>query len=184
MLSKTAALDARSRALDARSRAQASAIRAAGRAQASAIRAAGRAQAATNQASIQFTPLAKSAQLTLGRGVHVARVWAAPRIEATGVAVQEQLAPRISSALTQTARRVQPTVIRPRRRWPLLVGGIALIAAGGAAAAVLRRQRQSSMIAEPSEPGPAPMPMPGEAPARPELGETAQVDANGQVRTP
>jgi hypothetical protein len=181
VLSKTAALDARSRAVDAKSKAQASAIRAAGRAQASAIRAASRAQAATNQASIQFTPLAKSAQLTLGRGVYGARVWAAPRIEATGVAVQEQLAPRISAALTQTARRVQPVVVRPRRRWPLLVGGIALLAAGGAAAAVLR-QRRSGLTTEPSEP--APMPMPGQAPGSPELGETAQVDANGQVRTP
>jgi hypothetical protein len=181
VLSRSAALDAKSRALDARSRAQASAIRAAGRAQASALRAASRAQAATSQASIQFTPLAKSAQLTLGRGVYGARVWAAPRIERTGVAVQEQLAPRISSALTTTARRVQPRVVRSPRRWPLLVGGIALLAAGGAAAAVLR-QRRSSVTAEPSEP--APTPMPGQAPASPELGETAQVDANGQVRTP
>ncbi len=171
MFSTTAAQDAKSRALDARSRAQAS-----------AIRAAGRARAATNQASIQFTPLARSAQLTAGRGVYVARVWAAPRIERTGVAVQEQLAPRVSSMLTATARRVHPTIVRPRRRWPLLVGGIALLAAGGAAAAVLRTQRRSSMSAETSEP--APTPMPGQAPGAPELGETTQVDANGQVRTP
>lgn len=173
MFSRTAAQDARSRALDAKSKAQAG-----------AIRAAGRARDVTNQASVQFTPLARSAQLTLGRGMYGARVWAAPRIERTGVAVQERLAPRVSEMMVSTARRVQPRVVRSRRRWPLVVGGIALLAAGGAAAAVLRSQRRSSADAEPSMPAPTPMPTPGQGVDHPDLADTTQVDANGQVRTP
>ncbi|MFI5067199.1 MAG: hypothetical protein ACHP9Z_24895 [Streptosporangiales bacterium] len=134
---------------------------------------------ATAQASTQFTPLARSAQLTLGRGVYGARVWAAPRVEATGVAVQERLAPKVSSMMIETARRMQPPQAARRRRWPVIVGGIALLAAGGAAAAVLRMQRKAT-AAEPFTPAPAP----GQPQSGPELGETAQADVNGQVRTP
>jgi len=169
----------RTAAQDAKSRATASAKQA----KASARLAAERARAATTQATTQFTPLAKSAQLTVGRGVYGARVWAAPRVEATGVAVQERLAPKVSSAIIETARRLQPPQAARRRRWPVIVGGIALLAAGGAAAAVLRLQRKAAP-AEPFTPAPAPVPAPGQPQSGPELGETAQADVNGQVRTP
>ena len=138
---------------------------------------------ATTQATTQFTPLARSAQLTIGRGVYGARVWAAPRVERTGVAVQERLAPKVSSAMIATARRLQPPQASRRRRWPVIVGGMALLAAGGAAAAVLRMQRKA-VAAEPITPAPTPMPAPGQPTAGTDLGETAQADVNGQVRTP
>ena len=169
----------RTAAQDAKSRARASAKQA----KAGARLAADRARRATTQATTQFTPLARSAQLTLGRGVYGARVWAAPRVEATGVAVQERLAPKVSSMMIETARRMQPPQATRRRRWPVIVGGIALLAAGGAAAAVLRMQRKAT-AAEPFTPAPAPMPAPGQPQSGPELGETAQADVNGQVRTP
>jgi len=180
VFSRTAAQDAKSRARASAKQAQAGARQA----RASAKLAADRAREATAQASTQFTPLAKSAQLTVGRGVYGARVWAAPRVERTGIAVQERLAPKVSSMMTEAARRMQPAQAKPRRRWPLIVGGIALLAAGGAAAAVLRSQRKSAAFSEPAVPAPTPMPAPGQPPAGQEFGEGAQADVNGQVRTP
>ena len=74
------------------------------------------------QAKEQFTPLAKSAQLTASQGVQQARSWAAPRIEQAGVAVQEQIAPKVSSAMIATARRIQPVppgaAAAGRSSWP------------------------------------------------------------------
>jgi hypothetical protein len=167
----------RTAAQDAKSRAAASAKQA----KAGARLAADRARLATTQATTQFTPLARSAQLTLGRGVYGARVWAAPRVEATGVAVQERLAPKVSSVMIETARRLQPPQAARRRRWPVVAGGIALLAAGGAAAAVLRLQRKAA----PAEPfTPAPASAPGQPQSGPDLGDSAQADVNGQVRTP
>ncbi len=168
----------RTAAQDAESRAKASAKQAG----AGARLAADRARMAATQATTQFTPLAKSAQLTIGRGVYGARVWAAPRVERTGVAVQERLAPKVSSVMIATAHRLQPPRASQRRRWPVIVGGMALLAAGGAAAAVLRMQRKAS-AAGPITPAPTPMSAPGQA-ASADLGETAQADVNGQVRTP
>lgn len=179
MFSRTAAQDAKSRAKASAAQAKASATQA----KAGARLAADRARMATAQATTQFTPLARSAQLTIGRGVYGARVWAAPRVEATGVAVQERLAPAVAAKMIETARRMQPPQASRRRRWPAIVGGMALLAAGGAAAAVLRMQRKSA-VAEPFTPAPAPMPAPGQPQASPDLGETAQSDVNGQVRTP
>jgi hypothetical protein len=190
VLSRTAARDARSRARagarQARAQANASAKQArasAKLAKAGARQAAAKARVATAQTTTQLTPLAKNAQQSVGRGIYGARVWAAPRLERGGIAVQERLAPRVSAAMTATAHRLQPAPIRGRRRWPFIVGGMALLAAGGAAAAVLRSQRKS-MANVPPAPPPTPMPAPGQPAASSDLGENAQVDVNGQVRTP
>ncbi|WP_413224944.1 hypothetical protein [Streptosporangium longisporum] len=61
----------------------------------------------------------------------VARGWAAPRLDAAAHSIEEQLAPRISAALSQAAARIDPAPAKSRK-WPmlLLVTGVALGAAG------------------------------------------------------
>ena len=81
--------------------------------------------------------------------VNGARAWTAPRIERSGLAIKDTIAPKISETLTAAARRVDVTVPRvvddtaPRRRWPKVVAGAAILAAAGAAAAVVLRRRKS-----------------------------------------
>lgn len=141
---------------------------------------------AREMASAQFTPLAKSAQLTASRGVYNARVWAAPRLEQTGVAVQERLAPRVSSMMVATARRMEPPQSRSRRWWPAVIAGTVMLAGAAAAAGLLRSQRNSAMTGnpDPAAPPPDPMPPAGSAKDGQDMPDTAQADVNGQVRTP
>ena len=108
-------------------------------------------------ASAQLTPLARNAQLTASRGVYNARVWAAPRVERTGVAVQERLAPRVSSMMVATARRMEPAQARSRRRWPAVIAGIVMLGAAAAAGGLLRSQRAAAMNkSDDGTPPPAP----------------------------
>ena len=101
------------------------------------------------------------------------------------MAVQERIAPAVSSAMIATARRMQPAVARRRRRWPAILAGIVTVSAGAVAAILLRGQRANRFGAEPApEAPPSPAP-PGSDPAGgDERSDTAQSDVNGQVRTP
>lgn len=169
MFSRTSGQDVKSRARAGATQARAQAIRVQGRAL---------------QAKEQFTPLAKSAQLTAGQGVRQARTWAAPRVAQAGVAVQERIAPKVSSAMIATAHKMQPEPDR-RRRWPAILAGIVTAAAAAAAAILLRGQRANRAATEPATDAPPPAP-PGDGTAGSgnERPETAQADVNGQVRTP
>jgi hypothetical protein len=167
VFSRTSSQDVKSRAKAGAAQAKAQAIRAQGRAL---------------QAKEQFTPLARSAQLTASQGVNQARSWAAPRVEQAGVAVQERIAPAVSTAMISTARRMQPVQSRSRRRWPVIVAGIVTVSAGAVAAILLRGQRANRFSDQPAAAPPVP-PASGQA-ASDEPAETAQADVNGQVRTP
>jgi hypothetical protein len=176
---------------DVRSRAKAGAAQArAGAAQAKAAAAQAKAQAAllqgrALQAKEQFTPLAKSAQLTASQGVQQARSWAAPRVEQAGIAVQERIAPKVSTAMIATAHRMQPATARRRRLWPTILAGIVTVAAGAVAAILLRGQRANRSSAEPaSEAAPPPVPPASGPGGSNERSDATQVDVNGQVRTP
>jgi hypothetical protein len=140
-------------------------------------------QERARQATTQVAPLAKSAQETAGRSLLEARSWAAPRVEATGVAVQERLAPAVSAAMVSAARRIEPPKAK-RRRWPLIVAGVVVLGAGCAAAAqVLRSRRNPVAMTAPDPVTSAPMP-PATPADRQEMGDAAHADVNGQVRTP
>ncbi|HEY8045755.1 MAG TPA: hypothetical protein VIF35_15910 [Streptosporangiaceae bacterium] len=142
-----------------------------------------RAQERARQASTQVAPLAKSAQETAGRSLLEARAWAAPRVEATGVAVQERLAPAVSSAMVNAARIMEPPKAK-RRRWPLIVAGVVVLGAGCAAAAqVLRSKRNAEAVTAPDPMTPAPV-TPATPADRQEQADAAHADVNGQVRTP
>jgi hypothetical protein len=169
VFSRTSSQDVKSRAKAGATQAKAQAIRVQGRAL---------------QAKEQFTPLAKSAQLTASQGVKQARTWAAPRVAQAGVAVQERIAPKVSSAMMATARKMQPEADRRRRRWPAILAGIVTAAAAAVATILLRGQRANRFSAEPANDAP-PAPSPdGPAASSNERSETTQADVNGQVRTP
>jgi hypothetical protein len=105
----------------------------------------------------QAKPLAASTRETARRGVLKTRAWAAPQLERTGHALQDTVAPKVSSLMTSAAKRIEPA--KPaRRQWGKLVGVAgSLLAAGAAAAAaaVLRSRKQpdTSAGAMDGEPG-------------------------------
>ncbi len=66
------------------------ASRAKGRAKARAGAARARARRRARPAAAQARPLAASARTTARKGIHHARIWAAPRLERTGHALEEQ----------------------------------------------------------------------------------------------
>ncbi len=176
MFSRSSSQDVKSRAKAGTALVQSGAYQA----KAGAVRAQGRAR----QVATQVAPLAKSAQETAGRSLLEARAWAAPRVEAGGVAVQERIAPAVSAAMVTAARRLEPPKAKRRRRWPLIAAGIVVLGAGAAAAVqVLRSKRDTMATAEPDPMTSAPMP-PATPADRQEMGDAAQADVNGQVRTP
>lgn len=91
----------------------------------------------------QMKPLAKSTGQAARRQLFRARVWAAPRVERTGKVLQDTVAPKVSSALSSAADRIDPA--KPKRgRWRLPVGvATAVTAAASAAAAVLRKRSKT-----------------------------------------
>jgi hypothetical protein len=173
---------ARSKSQDAKSRAKAGATRVKGRARQATKQATKQVAPLAKSAQTQFTPLAKSAQMTANRGVYGARIWAAPRVHRSGMAVQERLAPKVSSMMTATARRIQPPQAKQRRRWPGIIAGTVAVAAGCVAAVLLRGKRESTMS------GPDSMNSASGSPQMPAAGspdsERERVDVNGQARTP
>jgi hypothetical protein len=104
----------------------------------------------------QARPITNSAAKTAKRGAGNAATWARPRVgrarawmavrAARGsVSVQETVAPRLSTMLAATARRLDPPKQRSRR-WPKVMAGTALLAAGAAAAAAMAmRTRQQDL---------------------------------------
>jgi hypothetical protein len=178
VFSRSSSQDVKSRAKTGAARVQSRAYQA----KVGALRAQELARQATSQASTQVAPLAKTAQEKAAQGLLEARTWAAPRVEAGGVAVQERIAPAVASAIVSAARTIEPPKAKRGRRWPLIVAGIVVLGAGCAVAAqVLRSKRNGVTTTEPVTPPATPPATPAE---RQEMTDTAHVDANGQVRTP
>lgn len=113
------------------------------------------------------------------RGAHHARTWAAPRLERTGQALEQRVAPRVAAMMSAAARRIEPAP-RKRRRWPLVAAGFVAAAGVSATAAYLMSRRGSSVapVFASEEPTVAPVPQPQTE------RETAGSGVNGRVRTP
>lgn len=113
------------------------------------------------------------------RGAYYARTWAAPRLERTGQALEQRVAPRVAAMMSAAARRIEPAPPK-RRRWPLVAAGIVAAAGVSATAAYLMSRRGSSVapVFRPEEPTVAPAPQP--QPAH----EAAGSEVNGRVRVP
>lgn len=94
---------------------------------------------------------AGSAASWAGPRVGTARAWLALRAERGSVSVQERVAPRISSMLASTARKLDPP--KPKsRRVPRIMAGVALLAAGAAAAAAMAMRSKQRAAATPQRP--------------------------------
>jgi hypothetical protein len=84
-------------------------------------------------------PLASDTKAAASRGLHKARVWAAPQVERTGQVIQDTVAPKVAGALAASARRLDPE--KPRGgRWRKLAGVSALLAVAAAVAIALRNR--------------------------------------------
>lgn len=155
----------------------------ASRAKARAVAAAASAGRRARRAAGQAGPMAASARTAARTGIRHTRVWAAPRLDRTGYALEDQVAPRMAAMLSAAAQRIDPAPVR-RRRWPVLAAG--LIAATGlsATAAYLLKRRAAANAPESSAPessapdDAAGTTMPAEVPSDP-----AASDANGRVHT-
>ena len=104
-------------------------------------------------------PLATTAGMTARDAARSAATWAAPRvngarawtsrIEQSGLAIRDTIAPKIYETLTATARRVDVpasgvvVVTVRRRRWLKVGAGTAMLAAVGAAAVVVILRRRN-----------------------------------------
>jgi hypothetical protein len=113
-------------------------------------------------------PVAKTAGMAARDGVRSAAMWTAPRInearartapriERSGLAIRDTIAPQVYETFMAAARLVDvtapsPDVTAPRRRWPRVVAATGiLVAAGAAAAVVLRRRKNDRAYGEPGK---------------------------------
>ena len=130
------------------------------------------------QAAAQMAPLARNAQMTAKQGVYSARVWAAPRLERMGQALQDDVAPKMSAMLSATARKVQPAS-PPRRRWPILAAAMLMIASVSAAAAAALNRRSPGPDTAFGDPGESARPASG--PRDMAAAESADVNGHGHT---
>ena len=144
------------------------------------------------QKASQAVPLAKSAGTAAMQGaggaaalakphVHRARRWAAPRVERTGKAVQEKVAPQVSAMMTKAARRLDPDR-KPRRRTRITRGIVLSTVAAGASAVAILLRKQAALHGT-GDNGPAAadtMPGTGDKSA-PAADEATGAEVNGQV---
>jgi hypothetical protein len=90
--------------------------------------------------------------------INEARARTAPRIERSGLAIRDTIAPQVYETLMAAARLVDvtapsPEVTAPRRHWPRVVAGTAILVAAGAAVAVVLQRRKNDRASEaPGEP--------------------------------
>lgn len=150
----------------AASTAAANATKAAQNAGLAAQNAASLAQAAAQNAAVVATSAAQNAAQNAGgaaqtaasaaskgvkQGVYTARSWAAPRLDSAAEYCTTTVAPKVSSALHNTARQVRPVDTTKSKRssmltWSLLGG--AILAALGAAATVVRYRYREAIAAD------------------------------------
>ncbi|AQZ67705.1 unnamed protein product [[Actinomadura] parvosata subsp. kistnae] len=80
----------------------------------------GRMKAQAMRTGQRMQPMADQAKVAAAHRIEDARHWAAPRLESAAHGFEEQIAPKVSTMLTNAARRIDPTPSRSRR-WPMLV---------------------------------------------------------------
>jgi hypothetical protein len=103
------------------------------------------AEAAINTAlrmAAQLPPLAHSTSDAAKRGVTRTRAWAAPQLERGGQVLQDQVAPKVSAALSTAAHHVDPGQPKPRQ-WRK-VAAFSLLAAAGVVTALAGFRRYSA----------------------------------------
>lgn len=161
-LDTSSTLKAAKRARKASAAAAANAASAAQNAALSAQNAAGMAQVAAQNAAVVATNAARSASsaaqtATAGlnkgarQGIYTARSWAAPRLDSAADYTTTTVAPKVSTALHNTARQVRPPEPASSKRSSILtwsVLGASVLAALGAAAAAARYRYRAAIAAD------------------------------------
>lgn len=99
----------------------------------------------------QLPPLARSTSEAAKRGVTRTRAWAAPQLERGGQVLQHQVAPKVSSALSSAAHRVDPGQPKPRQ-WRK-AAAFSLLAAAGVVTALAGIRRRTSAAAPAADTG-------------------------------
>ncbi|PZG11520.1 YtxH domain-containing protein [Nonomuraea aridisoli] len=92
----------------------------------------GRMKTRAVQTGQRMAPMADQARTAAAQRFEDARYWAAPRLESAAYGFEHQVAPKVSSMLTDAARRIEPTPVARSRRWPMfaLLTGLAVGAMG------------------------------------------------------
>jgi hypothetical protein len=118
---------------------------------------------------------AAAAAAAARQGTYSARIWAAPRLERTGQALEQHVAPRMAAMLSSAARRIDPAPAK-RRRWPFVAAGL-MLAAGlcGTAAYLVNRRAARQWGEAPEATGAPAAPDPAQEPAGSEV--------NGRIHT-
>jgi len=98
----------------------------------------------------QLPPLARNTSEAAKRGVTRSRAWAAPQLERGGQVLQDQVAPKVSAALSSAAHRVDPGQPKPRQ-WRK-VAAFSLLAAAGIVTALAGIRRRANAAAPAAEP--------------------------------
>ena len=111
----------------------------------------------------QLPPLARNTSDAAKRGVTRTRAWAAPQLERGGQVLQDQVAPKVSSALSSAAQRVDPGQPKPRQ-WRK-VAAFSLLAVAGVVTALAGFRRHASASAPAEEPAAAEEPAGGDGTA-------------------
>jgi len=139
----------------ARAKSSAAAANAAQNAALAAQNAAGLATAAAASAAQSASGAAQTAAAGVSKGVkqgvYNARSWAAPRIDTAADYCATTVAPKVSTALHNTARQVRPVEATKSKRSSILIWsvlGAAIVAALGAAAAMARYRYRAEIAAE------------------------------------
>lgn len=115
-----------------------------------AAAAAQNAAAASQAAAEALGNAAHTTAVEVNKGVHSARIWAAPRLENAADYTTDTMAPKVSAALRATARQIAPEDMRRKRTsqtltWSVLAA--AVLAGAGAAAALVRQRYRTAMTA-------------------------------------
>jgi hypothetical protein len=101
-------------------------------------------------AAARAMPVVKRTRAAVGRQADGTRAWAAPRVERTGQALRDTVAPKVADMLSAAARRLEPASPRPKW-WRKLAGTSAIAAAVGTAVAAVRRRKLTKIIAQADE---------------------------------
>lgn len=97
----------------------------------------------------QVRPFARNTMAAGTRAVRKTRAWSAPRVERTGQALQDSVAPKVASSLSSVAQRLDPG--KPRSaRWRRPAGIATVSAAASAVAAVARHRRKTGTDSSPA----------------------------------
>ena len=109
-----------------------------------------RAAARVKPAAARVKPLARNTGAAVRRRAHRTRASAAPIVERTGQALQDNVAPKVSAMLSSAAQRLEPAK-PPSRRWRKLAVISMLTAAASVVAALACSRKKPDVTTSPVE---------------------------------